>query len=55
MGRGVAYRLDSPALPALRRELASEWSKWLTPPDSQRFQPHVTVQNKVDPTEARRR
>jgi len=53
MGRGVAFTLESPALQALRRELADEWSPWLTPQDSQRFQPHVTIQNKVAPDEAR--
>lgn len=53
MGRNVAFALESPALQALRRELASEWSHWLTPQDSQRFQPHVTIQNKADPKEAR--
>jgi 2'-5' RNA ligase len=53
MGRGVAFSLESPALQALRRELAGEWSPWLTPQDGQRFQPHVTIQNKVAPEEAR--
>jgi 2'-5' RNA ligase len=54
LGRGVAFRLESPQLQALRHELASEWREWLTPQDAQRFKPHVTIQNKVDPKEARR-
>ena len=52
-GRGVAFALESSALQSLRRELASEWSPWLTPQDNQRFQPHVTIQNKVASEEAR--
>lgn len=53
MGRGVGFALESPALQALRRELASEWSHWLTPQDSQRYHPHVTIQNKADPKHAK--
>ncbi|WP_052954773.1 2'-5' RNA ligase family protein [Microvirga vignae] len=53
LGRGVAYTLQSPELADLRRSLASEWAHWLTPQDRQKHQPHVTVQNKVDPQKAR--
>jgi 2'-5' RNA ligase len=53
LGRGVAYRIESPDLAALRRDLAARWSAWLTPQDRQPHQPHVTVQNKVDPAAAR--
>lgn len=53
LGRGVAYRLESPELTAFRARLARTWEHWLTPQDRQRFQPHVTVQNKVTPDEAR--
>ncbi len=53
LGRGVAYRLDSPVLDLLRAGLASHFRAWLTPQDAQRFQPHVTIQNKVDPAQAR--
>lgn len=52
LGRGVAFSIEAPALQALRRELATEWREWLTPQDEQRFQPHITVQNKVGPREA---
>jgi hypothetical protein len=52
LGRGVAFRLHSPALQTLRAELAASWSDWLTPQDRQRFQPHVTVQNKVTTAQA---
>ncbi len=53
LGRGVAYRLDSPVLAHLRQGLADRFRDWLTPQDVQRFQPHVTIQNKVEPREAR--
>jgi 2'-5' RNA ligase len=53
LGRGVAYRLRSPELEALRARLARALDAWLTPQDRAGFRPHVTVQNKVDPAEAR--
>ncbi len=52
-GRGVAYAFDAPDLIAVRAELARRWSPWLNAQDRQRFRPHVTVQNKVDPSTAR--
>ena len=54
MGRGVAYRLQSPALNAVRSELAATFSDWLTRQDQAPFRPHITVQNKVEPEDARR-
>jgi 2'-5' RNA ligase len=53
MGRGVGYKLESPNLPALRKTLADEWWSLLGAQDRQGFRPHVTVQNKVPPEEAR--
>ncbi len=53
LGRGVAFPLASPELLALRAGLADAWSAWLTPQDRQRYAPHVTVQNKVTPEQAR--
>ncbi|SFU32516.1 2'-5' RNA ligase [Methylobacterium sp. 174MFSha1.1] len=53
IGRGVAYGLDSPRLSALRGRLAATFEPWLTPQDRQGYRPHVTVQNKVAPEEAR--
>lgn len=38
----------------LRQQLAREWRDWLTPQDSAKIAPHVTVQNKVPPDLARR-
>ena len=53
MGRGVGYRLESPALQGVRKRLADAWWPWLGAQDRQGFRPHVTVQNKVPPDEAR--
>ena len=53
MGRGVGYRLESPTLQGLRKHLADEWWPWLGAQDRRGFRPHVTVQNKVAPEQAR--
>jgi 2'-5' RNA ligase len=53
LGHGVAYDLRAPKLEALRKELAEGWLEWLTSQDRSGFKPHVTVQNKVTPLEAR--
>ena len=53
MGRGVGYRLESPALQSVRKRLADAWWPWLGAQDRQGFRPHVTVQNKVPPDAAR--
>jgi|GEM_PF-165510 len=54
LGFGVAFPLVSDALAALHARLARAWWPWLTAQDRQPFRPHVTVQNKVTPEEARR-
>jgi len=53
LGRGVAYAFDAPELTLLRSTLAARWAAFLTPQDRQPFRPHVTIQNKADPDEAR--
>jgi len=53
LGRGVAYSLTSPVLRNFRYALATKWALWLTLQDRQKHQPHVTIQNKVDPEAAR--
>ena len=53
LGRGVAYGLRSPEIEALRARLAGDWREGLTAQDRQGWRPHVTVQNKVSPAEAR--
>ncbi len=53
LGRGAAYRVDSPELAALHAALQRAWWEDLTRQDRQPLRPHVTVQNKVDPDVAR--
>lgn len=53
LGRGVAYDLENLVLQQLHKQLQTTWAAWLTPQDQQRLKPHITVQNKVDPSVAR--
>lgn len=53
LGRGVAYRIDSPELAAIRARLAEAFTGLLTPQDAAGWRPHVTIQNKVDPHHAK--
>ena len=53
LGRGTAIGIESAELNALRGKLADEWRSLLTKQDSQKFKPHITVQNKVAPEEAK--
>ncbi|WP_298016751.1 2'-5' RNA ligase family protein [uncultured Parasphingopyxis sp.] len=53
LGKGVAYRIESEKLAALRDELASAFAGLLTPQDQADWRPHITVQNKVTPDAAR--
>ncbi|WP_419760118.1 2'-5' RNA ligase family protein [Acidisoma sp.] len=53
LGRGVAYTLRTPEIEGLRSRLAGQWRDDLTAQDRQGWRPHVTVQNKVSPTEAK--
>lgn len=53
LGRGVAYRIDSAELTAIRARLADAFAGLLTPQDAGGWRAHVTVQNKVDPAAAR--
>lgn len=53
LGRGVALAYESAELSRLHDELARAFDRWLTPQDRQRFKAHVTIQNKVDPADAR--
>ena len=53
LGRGVAFTLENEELRALHRQLQADFVDHLTPQDRQKLQPHITIQNKVDPAEAR--
>lgn len=53
LGRGTAYALASTELLDLHGGLQRDWSADLTRQDAQPLRPHVTVQNKVSPAQAR--
>ncbi|MCC2981357.1 2'-5' RNA ligase family protein [Sphingomonas sp. IC4-52] len=53
LGRGVAYRVDSAELAAIRASLAEAFAGLLTPQDQAGWRPHVTIQNKVEPATAK--
>ena len=53
LGRGVAYRIDSPELAAVRARLAEAFAGLLTPQVQAGWRAHVTVQNKVEPPVAK--
>ncbi len=47
LGAGVAFTITSPQLHHVHAELRSAFMPWLGGQDMQRWQPHITVQNKV--------
>ena len=53
LGRGVAFRIESPELEAIRADLADAFAAMLTPQDAAGWRPHVTIQNKVEPAAAK--
>ena len=53
MGFGSAYQIKCDALMDIRNTLAEHWSHWLTKQDQQKFNPHVTFQNKVKADKAK--
>jgi 2'-5' RNA ligase superfamily len=53
LGRGVAFRVDSPDLAIIRARIADRFANMLTPQDKGGWRAHVTVQNKVTPETAR--
>jgi hypothetical protein len=53
LGRGVAYQVDSPDLAAIRARLADHFDGMLTPQDQAPWRGHITVQNKVEPKDAK--
>ena len=54
LGQGTALRVDSLELEEMRDFLAETLHGLLTPQDQAPWRPHVTIQNKVEPREARR-
>ncbi len=53
LGGGVAYRIVSDDLDAIRADLAEAFRGHLTQQDSHGWRPHITIQNKVPVKEAR--
>lgn len=53
LGGGVAFRIASDDLDALRADLAGAFRGHLTQQDSHGWRPHITVQNKVNAADAR--
>lgn len=53
LGGGIAFRVVSDELDAIRDELAEDLHGLLGAPDSGGWRPHVTIQNKVAPKAAR--
>ena len=53
LGKGTALAIESPAMLAIRDELAERFHGLLTPQDEHRPRLHVTIQNKVSIEEAR--
>lgn len=53
LGRGVAYRVASDELEAIRSVIADRFHDLLSAQDAAGWRPHVTIQNKVEPREAR--
>ena len=54
LGEGTALRVASEDLAALREDLAAALHGLLIPQDRAPWRPHVTIQNKVAPRDARR-
>ena len=53
LGGGVAFRLVSPDLDRIRSDLAEHFHGLLSAQDAHGWRPHVTIQNKVAPKQAR--
>jgi hypothetical protein len=53
LGGGTALRVESKGLEDIRYDLALALRGLLTPQDMAPWRPHVTVQNKVEPREAK--
>ncbi len=53
LGRGTAFRVDSPDLQGMREEIAEAFHGLLIPQDMAPWRPHITIQNKVEPREAK--
>lgn len=53
LGRGTALKLTSPDMIAIWHDLADRFHGLLTPQDQQKPRLHVTIQNKVSPSDSK--
>ena len=53
LAQGTAFRVDSAELEMIRDRIAGAFAGYLTPQDAAVWQPHITIQNKVDAAAAR--
>ena len=53
LGGGTAYRVESEDLEDIRAEIADAFYGLLIPQDMAPWRPHITIQNKVEPREAK--
>ena len=53
LGKGTALRIESPAMSAIREEIAEHFHGTLTAQDDHPLRLHITVQNKVERAEAK--
>ena len=53
LGNGTAFQIISPELPILHLKLQQKWINFLTSQDRQKRRFHVTIQNKVEPQDAK--
>ncbi|TDH29365.1 2'-5' RNA ligase family protein [Segetibacter sp. 3557_3] len=53
IGKGVAFKVESSELQSLHSRLQKHWKDVLTAQDKQKLWPHITIQNKVPPAEAK--
>ena len=53
LGKGTAVEVKAPAVEALRQQLSARWKLFLGAQDARTIAPHVTIQNKVAPAQAR--
>ncbi|WP_207531642.1 2'-5' RNA ligase family protein [Desertivirga arenae] len=53
LGMGFAVKMQSAELENLHASLQKKWWMYLTNQDRQKLRPHITIQNKVSPEQAR--
>lgn len=53
LGQGTAFRIESEGLADIRDRIAEAFAPMLMPQDKAGWRPHVTIQNKVAPAQAK--